>query len=913
MDKVAGEGSHRKSAEAGRAVAAEIAAACERQRAGQSYGEAGAALRKIIEAARRSLPRDYARGDVAAERFAALVEEAIKALFAAAAAERPEAAGKIALAAVGGFGRGLLAPYSDVDLLILHEGSAGDAKPVVDFILYPLWDSGLKVGQSVHSPQSAAALAREDMTARTSFLDARLLCGSKRAFADFAQRFEKIRKQTKKQFFRAKDLEREERHQKSEQSRFLAEPDLKEGKGGLRDLHVLRWLYKYEHDAEIDGPGRRRGAFSAEDFRAFKRAERFLWSVRVQLHALRGRADEKLSFDVQPALAERLGYADRGEVAAAERLMRHYFVNAMEIGRLTRLFSARMEEERLRLSPAGLRVIPGALLKDEAGEKANLKLEAGRLHFQNAAAARKQPLDLFRLFRAFSKRPEFDFHPDALAIVASSVAKITSDVRRDPAAARLFLAAIVDGKDPLKLLRVMAETGLLGKYVPTFGKIIGRIEYGLYRRFSIDEGVFQAIGVLDEIARGQARDRHPIATRILAAAGSRAPFYVAMLLHEARWSMRGAETEAVERLIARIARRLGLSEAEAEDVAWSAARHALLAETAERRNISRPAAIARFAVDVARRERLDLLLVLGVCRYRVVGAYTWDDWTRRRIADLYEGAAAYLGGGEAAVARLLEARADASRQAAAARLSGWTAEERARILGAVPDGIAKSADPELLARIADLMRSAEGEGAAAAVSARLADGVVEAIVLADDRRGLLADLAGAIAAAGGSVRSVAGETRADGKIIDLFTVQSIDGAPIIDPEFVRRLHGTLLAAAHAAPKRPPQFSRRIGDRRAMFAVAPLVRIEDEDRHLIVETEGQDRPGLLYDLCAALSALDIEIVSAHIATYGAKAVDAFYVVDAGAAEGAGRRAEIRSRLLVALGDGGGPRTPLTDRP
>lgn len=913
MEKVAGEATAKRSSDAGRSVAAEIAAACERQRAGQSYGEASAALRTIVETARKTLPRDFARGDIAAERFGALVEEAVRALFAAAAAEKPDAASRIALAAVGGFGRRLLAPHSDVDLLFLHDGAGGDVKPVVDFILYPLWDAGLKVGQAVHSPKSALAMAREDMTVRTAFLDARAIAGGGKTYADFAQRYETLRKQTKKQFLKAKVDEREERHQRSEQSRFLAEPDLKEGKGGLRDLHVMRWLFKYEHGAELDAVAGRRGPFSAEDLHAFRRAERFLWSVRVQLHALRGRADEKLSFDIQPALAERLGYADRGDVSAAERMMRHYFVNAMEIGRLTRLFSAKMEEERARLSPAGLRVIPGALLKDEAGEKANLKLEAGRLHFQNAAAAKKRPLDLFRLFRAFSRRPEFDFHPEALAIVASSVAKITSEVRRDPAAAKLFLAALVDGKDPLKLLRVQAETGFLGKYLPIFGKIIGRIEYGLYRRFSIDESVFQAIGVLDEIAKGRAKERHPIATRILAESKSLAPYYVAALLHEARWSMREADVGAVERLIERVARRLGLSESEAKDVGWAAARHALIAETAERRNVGEPAAIARFAGQVASRARLDLLLVLGVCHYRVVGAYTWDDWMRRRIADLYEAGAAYLDGGAPAVERHLARRVEAARKAAAVKLASWPADERDRILAATPDELLRSAEPDLIARVADLTRSAEHEGVEAAVSARITDGDVEAIVLARDRKGLLADLAGAISSAGGSVRNVEGETRADGEVIDLFSVQSIDGAPIADPEFVRRLHAKLLAAAQAAPKKPPQFSRRIGDRRAMFEVPPSVKIEEEGGHLVVETEGQDRPGLLYDLCAALTSLDIEIVSAHIATYGAKAVDAFYIADAAAAGSPSRRSEIRSRLLAALADGDAARTPLTLRP
>lgn len=900
-----------------RSVTETIRQACERQRAGQSYGEAAAALKALVERRRKSVVNQYARGDAAAERLAAVMNEAIAALFEAGTQFSPEASDKLAVCAVGGFGRGRLAPFSDIDLLFLHTGDESEIRPLLDFLLYTLWDAGLTVGHAVHTPASAVAFCDKDMTARTSYLDCRCICGDKASFDDFRKRYDKLRKRSRKQFFLAKTAEREERHDLSEQSRFLSEPNLKEGKGGLRDLHAMRWLYKYEFEKDIDDPKAPKKLLGEQDLKAFRKCERFLWSVRVQLHMLRGRGDEKISFDIQPVLAEKLGYADRAGMSAAERLMRHYFVNAMEIGRLTRIFSARLEEEKAGLSPRGLKMLPKALTVDEAGAKANLKLKNGRLVFDSPARARRNAVDLFRLFRAFSKRADFDFHPDALAVVSQSLALITSEVRRDPAIAKLFIASLMEAKEPVKLLRVMAETGLLGKYIPSFGKIIGRIEYGLYRRFSIDENVYQSIGVLDEIVRGRAKEIHPIATKITSHEKSLATYYVAVLLHETIWSFRGGSVEAAEKLVVRIARRLGLAAEESELAAWCSARHLEMVRIAERRNLAEPFAIARFAESVGEQRRLDLLLVLAVCHLRVVGAYTWDEWTKRLLSELYFGASAWFAGGEEALKARLDERATAAREAAGELLGNWSKADRRAFLNRLSDAMYRAVDAAMIARIADLARAAAEEGAEAAVAARLKEGDVEALVYANDRTGLLSDLAGAIAAAGASVRTVQVMTTDDGKAVDLFTIQSVDGAPIVDPEIVRRLHGRLLAAARTTPQTPFKPARQIGDRRAIFNVAPAVRVDSDasQTSLVVEAEGRDRPGLLHELTAALAEIGVTIVSAHIATYGARAVDAFYLQDAPGYKITNKRRiqSIERRLLGVLADSEAQRSGLTLKP
>lgn len=894
------------------AVADIIAGACERQRAGQSHAEAGAALKKIMEARRRSVALDYARGDIAAAKLSETVDEALKALFSAGAATRAPAAGKISLIAVGGYGRGLLAPYSDIDLLLLHEGDGKKIEPFAEFLLHTLWDAGLKVGHAVHDPPSAVRSAEKDPTARTAYLDARLIAGDSRPFRDFRQRLDKLRRRTKRQYLEIKEKERAERHARAELSRYLAEPDLKEGKGGLRDLHFMRWAHRYEHGADVADEIARKRAFAKEDIAAFRQAERFLWSVRVQLHALKGRAEENLTFDVQPALAERLGFNDRGDMSAAERLMRRYFMNAMEVGRLSRIFMARLDEELeiSRLSPRAIKPLPKSLLHDEAGENPNLRLHIGRLHFQNAARARKTPIDSFRLFRAFAKRPDLDFHPEALALVAASVRAVTAEVRDDPVAARLFVSALSEAKDPARLLRVMAETGLLGAYLRSFGKTIGRIEYGLYRRYSIDETVYRAIGVLAEIARGEALKAHPIASSILAQSENRTRYFIAVLLHEIGWGMKGAKPDAVERDIARIARRLSLPEEEACLVGWAAARHRLMQETVERRDLTEAETFMRFAEEVGNNDRLDLLLVLAVCHQRVVAAFSWDDWTRRQIAMLYENALAFLEGGEGGLRARMESSAREARERARAHVSARTETDVERQLDRLSPEILKAAEPELIGRIADLVAASESGGARAAVSAKLRDGLIEAIIVADDRTGLLADLAGAAAAAGLSVRSVQATT-SGGKAIDVFSMQGVDGGPVADAELVGRLHAKLLEAAKAPLTKRPSFSRRIGDRRLMFPVDAKVRLDAKasPTSLIAEVEGRDRPGLLYDLCAAFADLGLGIASAHIATYGARAVDAFYVREAGSrVMDPARLAMIEKRLLEALDDSG--RTPVT---
>ena len=854
-----------------------LGVAVSKERAGQSHGAVGKHLRESVTDMRQAALASSDRGDRIARVLSQYIDDLIKALFK----EAPTPVCRIAVCAVGGYGRQKLAPESDIDLLFLHDGVDEIAvRPLADFMLYPLWDSGLKIGHGVHTSKSAVQFVKEDMIGRTAYLDARFLCGSRALFDEFQNGYDKLRRRTKNEFVAAKLAEQAERQTLAGETRYLVEPDIKDGKGGLRDVQTIHWIYKYVFGGSIGENKAINKILDTAERRALAKAEQFLWSVRVHLHDIRGRADDRLTFDVQPEIADRLDYADRSNMTAAERLMKHYFVTTVEVGRLTRILCAKLEEERTKRLPHIPKFLPKALQKDEAAGRPNLRIRNGRLDFDNAAKARRQPRDFFRLFRAFSKNQKIDLHPDALALVSEQTPRVTTKIRQDPSVAQLFEGILVKSAEPERVLRLMTEVGLLGKYIPAFGAIVGRIDYGLYRRFTLDEHVLRTLGVLSKIRRGILAEDHPFATKIMKKTKRPQLYFISLILHEALWSVKDRSPERCEKLVQRVARRLGLQPDEAALAAWGVVNFSSMIKTAERRNLTDAKAIANFAENVGSRARLDLLLVLAVCHLKVVGVFSWDEVTRRQLTELYEATSAWLTKGEKALQLRLDDRAEAARLETKTRLAGWPDNEKENFLGRLTGAMLRSIDPDIIVRFAYLVRAAEKDKENAAVTVTPRDDDLEAIVYADDRPGLLADIAGAIAASGLSVRSVQALTTDDGKTLDIFAIQSAEGSPINGPDQVRRLHGYLLSAARETPKKVPNLKRRMGDRRQIFSVDPQVRIDMKasENATVIEAEGLDRPGLLYELAGALSKLSVTIVSAHIATYGERAVDAFYLRD-----------------------------------
>ena len=721
-------------------------------------------------------------------------DEAVKGLYLAGAAIYPEEAAHLCVLAIGGYGRARLAPFSDIDLLFLHSPRASQKiKPLLDFMLYPMWDAGLTVSQCVHTASSAIDFAKEDIEGCTSFLDARALIGHERLSAEFLTRFDKYRQQSIPAFIEAKLAERDSRLVRSGNSRYLVEPDVKEGKGGLRDVDTLHWLARYAYGPQATEKLISLGFFSEEDLAAFGKSLGFLWSVRFQLHMIKGRADEHLSFDVQRQVAARLGYKDRSSAKAVERLMKHYFLNAREIGRMTGIISTALEEaqvKRSRLFDGGFLGMGSKRIRAQQARKIRLDefglvdgfvLQGDRLNFKKTTKTiEKNPLELVRLFRIAGRKPACEIHPDALKKVAEAVPSLRSSQMKTPEIARALEKILLDTEDPEHVLRDMSETGLLGLCVPAFGMLVGRVVYGLYRRFTVDEHVLKSIGILTNIHKGNEASDHPISTQIMKRTTTPLAFYLAVLLHETAYALPQPDQDKVERKIKTSLSPFIIKQPLHDDVVWVASHHKIMAHMATRRNVMEARTVSQFAELVGTVERLNLLIVLTVCHLRVAGINSWDRWTRRNISVLYQATMAWFEGGELALARNLKQRRDGLRSKTARKLKDWPVPQLDRFFDRLSDGFFEAVNPEAAARFARLLDSVDqsdrqrasghqSTGQGDVTLTLLDEGMVEAIIYSRDRPGLYANIAGVIATCGGDGAGIdcfsctrAGERRGHG-------------------------------------------------------------------------------------------------------------------------------------------------------
>ncbi|MEM1396646.1 MAG: nucleotidyltransferase domain-containing protein, partial [Pseudomonadota bacterium] len=656
----------------------------------------------------------------------------------------------IAIAAVGGYGRGRLAPYSDVDLLILTKKGQDPETLPIDQILYPLWDAGLTVGSAVHTPSSAISRCRENIITCTAYLESQLVAGDDVIYREFLARFDQYRRRSTKRFCRAKMSEFDKRRSLHGTAASRLEPDLKEGRGGLRDLDTVGWIYRYLYGRDAFDTDELSPYLSTEESVVLRRARDRLWGIRVYLHYLRGRQDDRVSFEVQPELADALGYADRRKASAAERLMKRLRINTNDVNRLSRILLSKFEERTADLSFWVPKATPTSIQRDEYGPRVNVTIRSNRLDFLNRSTAKETPSDLFRIFRAQAKRKGLDLHPEALQLISSQARSLPATVAQDPALAAVTLSMLENARSPLPVLYDMSETGLLGKQMPFLRRITGNVEYGLYRRFSTEETIFHSLDAFSEIRYGDLGEDHPITASLLKRKSRRRATLLAILLQELSWVV-GSEPAIIEKEANQIAKRFGLNDMEAADAAWCAARPDLLMDVAERQNIGVDETLYDFGRTVGTISRLETLLALTVTRHLAISDRRWNAWTRRQTGILYYGARAAIAGGRDGVRAFQREERMALTAALRNAVPEWSAEIASDYSMKLASSGAARLPPELLVRGAKAFRAAttrdssrSGEQSNIAIDVSLFDEGGDAVVCVPDRRRLLCDLCAAV-------------------------------------------------------------------------------------------------------------------------------------------------------------------------
>jgi [protein-PII] uridylyltransferase len=791
----------------------------------------------------------------------------------------------MAIIATGGYGREMLAPSSDIDLLfLLPYKQTPWGESVAEYMLYLLWDLGFKVGHATRTVDQCLKMGAADITIRTALLDMWLIHGDAGLYGELEQRFRKeVVAGTARAFVDAKMAERTERHRRTGESRYKVEPNIKDGKGGLRDLHTLHWLSKYLYGHPVGEETVASGIFTPDEAQTFRRCEDFLWSIRCFLHFLTGRAEERLTFELQPVLAERLGYRSDKGMRAVERFMKHYFLIAKDVGDLTSILCSALEIQQVKASPGLGRLLNPLTwgMRRQIRERTDFRIENDRINVADPNVFERDPVNLIRLF-AQAEHADAYLHPDTIRLLRRSHRLIEDELRADPEANRIFIELLTGKVNPEATLRRMNEAGVLGRFIPTFGRVVAMMQFNMYHHFTVDEHLIRTVGVLTHIERGGAVEELPVSTRIFGTIQNRRALYVAAFLHDVGKGRNEDHSILGARIARELCPRLGLSAAETETVAWLIEQHLTMSNIAQSRDITDPKTVRDFADIVQSPERLKLLLLLTVADIRAVGPGVWNGWKGQLLRTLYLETEPLLSGGHTEVPRTqLIADAEAALRAA---LADWRPAEVDRFIGRhYPDYWLRTETKKQVEHARLLQRTErEGKSLATAFTTDKFTAVTELTVFAPNHARLLALFAGACAANGANILGAHITTTRDGYALDTFLLARELESDEDETRRARRIGETIEKVLKGEVRLAEMLSKRrpVSAKIEAFTVEPEVIINNalSDEHTVIEVAGRDRTGLLYDLTSSLSDLSLDINSAHITTFGEKAVDVFYVTD-----------------------------------
>ncbi|MGB0854150.1 MAG: [protein-PII] uridylyltransferase, partial [Pikeienuella sp.] len=791
----------------------------------------------------------------------------------------PGAPEVISVIALGGYGRGEMAPFSDVDLLFLTEAQHTNwVEQVIENVLYILWDLKLKVGQSVRTIADSLVLAREDFTIRTSLLETRWLWGDR---ALFIQLRDKLRsdlfKGTEEEFVEAKLAERDARHSRHGGSRYLVEPNIKEAKGGLRDLQTLFWLAKYIYNAEETSDLIKRGVLSAEEADVFAEADRFLWTVRCHLHDAAGRGQEQLTFDFQVEIAERMGFEPQDGRRAVEVFMQTYFRRAKEVGELTRFFCAALEADQKKQRPTIAQRVRALTFGAARAVPDGFFIRDGRIDIGTESFLLDDPVNLLRSFEE-GLRTGALIHPNAFRMIVRN-AHLARKLRDDPEANRLFMWMLVESDNPERALRRMNETGVLSEFIPEFDAINAMMQFNMYHHYTVDEHTIHAIDGLKQLVDGKLQDSLPLASKIVSDGVDLGVLSLAVFFHDIGKGRPEPHEIVGAEIAARVCPRLGLDEARTEMVVWLVRHHLIMSDVAQKRDITDPATVRDFANQIRSAQRLKLLVVLTALDIRAVGPGVWNNWKAQLLRSLYYDALAMLDVGVEHFSRT--DRIDAAKDLLRERLDDWAEDDVESWLSRHYQtywlGL-EIEEHEVFARMAKMSKADQISSRFSQDKARDATRCCFYLV---DHPGVFSRMAGALALSGASVVEARNFTDSEGMSSTIFWIQDADGHPIeearhdrLKKSIHRSLRGDIIARDALKPK------RRTKKRERPFDVPTTITFDNAGSELytVIEVDTRDRVGLLYDLTRTLSAANINIFSAVVTTYGEQAVDSFYVKD-----------------------------------
>ena len=804
------------------------------------------------------------------------------------------------LVAVGGYGRAELHPHSDIDLLLLiADGLPATANDAISRLLTFLWDIGLEVGQSVRTLDDCEEQAKGDVTVVTTLMETRLLAGPGRLFAELPVRIGVDKVWSAAEFYRAKLREQVERHRRYHDTAYNLEPNVKGSPGGLRDIQTISWIARrYLGTTELEQLVSH-GFLTEGQLRILLLGRAFLWKIRFALHLLTGRREDRILFDYQIRLAKMLGYEDASFTLAVEQMMQRYYRTVMELSRINEMLLQLFEEAILldRDAPA-----------TSLGE--HFQSRNGYLEVKDNDVFQRDPSTLLEIFLLLEQNIELrGVSARAIALIKQSLWLIDEEFRQNPRNHRLFLDILKAPQGVSRTLKRMNTYGVLGLYLPAFGRVVGRMQYDLFHAYTVDQHTLFVVENLRRLALPRFNDEHRNASAIMQQFERPEVAYLAGLFHDIAKGRGGDHSElgAIDAMAFCLEH--GMSRYDARLVAWLVRHHLLLSMTAQKQDVNDPRVINEFAALVGDKTHLDFLYVLTVADVKATNPDLWNSWKDTLFWELYQGTKRALRRGAADPIDREELIAETKERAAAIlREKGIAAGRWQTIWNAFSDEYYLRHRAEEVAWHTEVLtREKEPKSLLVDISNEIADGLTVLMVYTDNRRSYIKTTA---------ILDAMGLNVVDARIIPVsadrnlntYCVLDADGAQIADRATLSELKTRLEESLADADARPVRITRRTPRQVRMFSTPVQISMSTDPTYprTIVELTAADRPGLLYQVGQVLDRQGVELQNAKIATIGERAEDVFFVTtrdNAPLDEAAS--AALKAALIEALKTGSEP--------
>ena len=792
---------------------------------------------------------------------------------------------QLTLIAVGGYGRGELSPHSDLDILFLlpnklRKNDTKKIENVIELILYILWDLGYTVGHSTRTIDDCIEKSRSDLTISTSLLEKRFVAGNNDIYDLLNNKFKTFIDNTKTlDFVEAKLKESETRHKRFGESRYVVEPNVKDGKGGLRDLHTLIWILKFAYKVDTISKLINVGALTKEEAVPFAEAQRFLLSVRCHLHYRANREDDRLAMDAQLEIAKSMNFKNTITHKDVERFMKRYFLATKTVGNLTRIFCAAIETEfnkPLRMS----------FLSFKKRENITpFTLEVGRLFSYEREILTENPINIIKLFY-ISHINNIDIHPKTLRQITSLRKSINLKVRQNVEANKMFLNILTSDKDPTRTLRLMNEANILGQFIPEFQKIVGLMQFDMYHSYTVDEHTIFTISNLHYLRSGKFSDFAPLTSSAILEIKSYKSLFVAMLLHDIAKGKKGDHSENGSLIASKICPRLGLNKEETKMVEWLVLHHLLMSKTAFRYELGDPKVIKNFAKQVRSIDKLKSLLALTVADIRGVGPDVWNDWKGALIKELYiktydllkppqeiSKITEPLKSSKELLIRYLNNKGvndlDIKTYCSKFYNNYWGTFNLPSVVNHY----------EIFTSMKNYSKKLE-----VYLSNDSKLKATELLVITPDHHGLFSQISGLVASSGYDIVSAKIITRSDGYALDTFFLQNKERKPISDINLRKKLIETITKGLEGNFNIEKALNIKWKEIPARFrAVKAPIRViidnKTSDQYTILDIKCKNAPGVLYKITKIITSLGLQINTANVSTYGDRVVDIFYLKNA----------------------------------